>query len=124
MDDHAHYFAMHRRINAAIVLDDAVAGDVPRRRTNSPAGALGNKLTHNKLAHAELKESEPTKGLTAIFSRTHVRRTETCFLLALRGTDEAIDDVRGHYCGDIASARKRDAGADRHSIHSGSIGAD
>jgi hypothetical protein len=26
MDDHAHYFTMHRRINAAIVLDDAVAG--------------------------------------------------------------------------------------------------
>jgi hypothetical protein len=50
-------------------------------------------------------------------------RTET-FLLLLGGTDEAIDDARGHYRGDIASARKRGAGADRHSIHSGSIGAD
>jgi len=29
MDDHAHYFAMHRRINAAIVLDDAVVGRCP-----------------------------------------------------------------------------------------------
>ena len=36
-----------------------LSGDVPRRLTNSPAGALRNKLTHNELAHAELRNLNP-----------------------------------------------------------------
>ena len=59
MDDHAYHFAMHRRINAAIVLDDAVDGRCPATADELTGRERQGISSLTKLAHAGLGNLNP-----------------------------------------------------------------